>query len=121
MNRRLPAREYHMNRLQGLCTMAITKSRGYFLLTLEKIFITAFYILLALAFARTGKNGDFLLLVIPGSLLLLRWITVWIQYVGFGIHFNEKGLAYTAPVWDIFSPLVHFYYLVATLIKRLKN
>ncbi len=121
MNRRLPAGEYHMNRLQGLCTMALTKSRGYCFLTLEKVLIAAFYILLALAFARIGINGDFLLMVIPGGLLLLRWITVWILYMGFGIHFNEKGLAYTAPLWDLLSPIVHFYYLVATLIKRLKN
>jgi len=90
-------------------------------LTLEKVLIAAFYILLALAFARIGINGDFLLMVIPGGLLLLRWITVWILYMGFGIHFNEKGLAYTAPLWDLLSPIVHFYYLVATLIKRLKN
>ncbi|MDD5733711.1 MAG: glycosyltransferase [Bacteroidales bacterium] len=121
MNRRLPAGEYHMNRVNGLCTMALTKSRGYWLLTGEKMFVAAFYVSQGLAFARIGKHGDSLLMLIPGGLLLLRWVTLWIRHAGYGSHFNDKGLAYTAPLWDLLSPVVHFYYLAAALIKRLKN
>lgn len=121
LDRKITLQEYHHNRTERLCTLMLTKKRAWFLLTLEKVFIAAFYILLAFACVRIGKTGDSLLMILPGGLLLLRWITVWMHYIGFGLHLDEKRLAYAAPVWDLFSPLVHFYYLVASLIKRLKN
>ncbi|MFA5444399.1 MAG: glycosyltransferase [Bacteroidales bacterium] len=121
MNRRMGIREYHMVRTLELSTMQLTKARPYILLSLEKMLIAAFYVMLFLTFVLFREISDIYTYSVLGGMLLFRWITVWIHHIGFRIHLGEKGLVLASPLWDMISPFVHFYFLIVLLIKNIKS
>jgi len=121
MNRRLGMREYHLLRTMGLSTLLLAKGWPYLLLSLEKLLTASFYIFLFLTFFLFGETRDiYMLSALPG-MLLFRWITVWIHHIGFRRHLGEKGLVLASPLWDMFSPFLHFYFLIVLLIKKIKS
>jgi len=121
LNRRVSLKEYHLTRIRNLKTMVLTKSRSYLLLTFEKVCIAAFYVMLILTILRSAGTWNIYELSTIGGMLLLRWITLWIHHAGYRIHLREKELVYAAPLWDPVSVLVHFYFLAALFVKRIKN
>ena len=119
--RKLPGKEYRLRHIQRLQTLILTKGWPYVLLILEKTLVAAFYVFLALIFKNAYPWSEPVAWAFPAGLLLLRWITVWVHHAGYRAHLGEKNLVYTAPLWDVFSPVVYFYYLIVLLYKRIKN
>lgn len=121
LNRRVTLREYHMIRIRNLQTLILIKSWPYLILTFEKACTAAFYILLILTFRHSAGTQNIIDLTTIAGMLLFRWVTLWAYHTGYRIHFREKELVFAAPLWDPASVLIHFYFLAALFIKRIKN
>ena len=125
LTRTLNRNEWHLLRIQSLRTHLLTGGWPYFLLTLEKTLTAAFYVVLFYALYTLFRDGHPLSAVysagLLGTLLLLRWIVLWIFYARFHKIWQENNLAVTAPLWDIVAPFFHWYFLICLFIKSLKD
>ncbi len=119
--RQIPYKEYRFEYIKSMQTLWLTKSRPFLLLTLEKFLTAAFYTLLAFLILTSYPWQETVVWAIPAGLFLLRWIFVWIFHLGYRLHLGEKIPVFTAPLWDVFSPLMHFYYLIVLLFKKIKH
>ena len=125
LTRTLTHNEWHLLRIQSLRTHQLTRGWPYCFLTLEKTLTAAFYVILFYTLYALFRDGQTLSDVysagLLGTLLLLRWIVLWIFYARFHKIWQENNLTVTAPLWDMIAPLFHWYFLICLFIKSLKD
>ncbi|MDD2538971.1 MAG: glycosyltransferase [Bacteroidales bacterium] len=121
LERHIAFREYHMTRLRSMQTILLTKGWPYLYLTMDKLLTALFYIFLVFTSIRFWEYRNCYTLATLGGMLLLRWVTVWIHHAGFRKHLTVKGLVPAAPLWDVLAPWVHFYFITALVIKKIKD
>lgn len=120
--RRIHSNEWNLLRHRQIHTLSLVKGWRYALLTAHKTCIGAFYVCWIITLAlllRSGFSLDLLpSLIALASMILLRWCQLGIYYYGYQKSMHETRLWFHAPVWDICSPVVHWFFLLSGLIRK---
>ncbi len=120
--RRIRSQEWNQWRRRQMHTLSLIKGWRYAFLTAHKTLVGLFYLCWAFTLYLLLRYG-FSLTLLPSlgvltAVLLLRWTMLCIHYSGYRRNLREIRLWYSAPLWDVCAPAIHWYLLLSSFIRK---